>query len=338
MSLSILNNISALNAENSMSTTQTNLQNTLTQLSTGLRINSGADDAAGLSIANGMTANISALTQSGQNATNATGLLQTADGALSQVTSLLNRAVTLATEASSDGLTGNQARALNTEFQSILSSINNIGTATTFNGANVFSGNAITPYLSDGTAGNNLLGLGTQMSVTTMSSGSIGIGTFATGSLTEDTAGTGFAGGDAVTIGGTTYTFTHLTSDAPGANAVANNVAEQTSVSVQLGATDTQTLQNLADAINGGPGAGTTYGAGTQANANVTASISGGTLNLTALSAGTGAAASGVVPANGNGLKPTAATGDSIDISTTIHNYDRERSRPGERFGNRGPA
>ena len=82
MSLSILNNISALTAENSLSTTQANLQNTLTQLSTGLRINSGSDDAAGLSIANGMQANIAALTQSGQNATNATGMLQTADGAL----------------------------------------------------------------------------------------------------------------------------------------------------------------------------------------------------------------------------------------------------------------
>src|SRR5471030_1643068 len=134
MSLSILNNISALTAENSMSTTQANLQKTLTQLSTGMRINSGADDAAGLSIANGMTGNIAALTQSGQNATNTVGLLQTADGALSQVTSLLNRAVTLATEASSKGLTGTQTSALNTEFTSVLASITNIGSQTNFNG------------------------------------------------------------------------------------------------------------------------------------------------------------------------------------------------------------
>lgn len=67
--LSILNNLSAMNAENSLSSTQMNLQHTLTQLSTGLRINSGADDAAGLSIANGMQANIAALTQSSQNTT-----------------------------------------------------------------------------------------------------------------------------------------------------------------------------------------------------------------------------------------------------------------------------
>jgi flagellin len=119
-----------------------NLQNTLTQLSTGLRINSGSDDAAGLSIANGMQANISALTQSAQNATNGIGMLQTADGALSQVTTLLSRAVTLATEAANGGLstgTNSQSAALDTEFQSILSEINQIGQTTDFNGQNVFA-------------------------------------------------------------------------------------------------------------------------------------------------------------------------------------------------------
>src|ERR1700761_2962163 len=100
-----------MSAENSLSATQANLQTTLTQLSTGLRINSGADDAAGLSIADGMQANIAALTQSSQNATNGVGMLQTADGALSQVTTLLNRAVTLATEAANGDLDSNQTSA-----------------------------------------------------------------------------------------------------------------------------------------------------------------------------------------------------------------------------------
>jgi flagellin len=94
MSITVLNNISSLIAENAVSNTQSNLNNTLQQLSTGLKINSGSDDAAGLSIAEGLGANIAALTQSGQNASNGIGLLQTADGALSQVTTQLNRAVT----------------------------------------------------------------------------------------------------------------------------------------------------------------------------------------------------------------------------------------------------
>lgn len=142
MAITILNNLSAMSAENSLSATQANLQSTLTQLSTGLRINSGADDAAGLSIANGMQANIAALTQSAQNATNGVGMLQTADGALSQVTTLLNRAVSLATEAANGGLstgTNSQSAALDTEFQSILSEINQIGQTTDFNGQNVFA-------------------------------------------------------------------------------------------------------------------------------------------------------------------------------------------------------
>jgi flagellin len=151
MALTILNNISSLTAENSLSNTQMSLQKTLTQLSTGLKINSGSDDSAGLSIANGMQANIAALTQSQQNANNGIGMLQTADGALSQVTTLLNRAVTLATEASSSNITtggGSQAVALDNEFQSILTEINQIGTNTNFNGQNVFTSNTPTAFTS----------------------------------------------------------------------------------------------------------------------------------------------------------------------------------------------
>lgn len=151
MALTILNNLSAMTAQNSMSMTQANLQKTLTQLSTGMKINSGADDSAGLSIANGMQANIAALTQSTQNATNGVGLLQTADGALSQVTTLLNRAVTLATEAATGNITtgtNSQAAALDKEFQSILSEIDQIGQSTDFNGQNVFTGNAPTSFTS----------------------------------------------------------------------------------------------------------------------------------------------------------------------------------------------
>lgn len=148
MSITILNNISNLIAENAVSNTQTNLQNTLQQLSTGLKINSGADDPAGLSIANGLGANIAALTQSSQNASNGIGLLQTAGGALSQVTTLLNSAVTIATEASNGGLTSSQSGALNTEFTSILNEINQIGLNTNFNGTSVFNGNSTASFTS----------------------------------------------------------------------------------------------------------------------------------------------------------------------------------------------
>jgi flagellin len=148
MAITVLNNISDLTAEQALGNTQMSLQKTLTQLSTGLKINSGSDDAAGLSIANGMTANIAALTQSQQNASNGVGLLQTADGALSQVTTLLNRAVTIATEGSTSGITSSQYTALNTEFTSIKAEIDQIGQSTNFNGQNVFSSNAPTSFSS----------------------------------------------------------------------------------------------------------------------------------------------------------------------------------------------
>jgi len=150
--LSILNSVSSLTAETALSSTQTNLQKTLTELSTGLKINSGSDDAAGLSIANGLQANISALNQSSQNASDGVGLLQTADGALSQVTTLLNRAVTLATEASNGGLSTSQSTALDTEYQSILTEIGNIGSTTNYNGTAIF-GTTANVFTSDGTTG-----------------------------------------------------------------------------------------------------------------------------------------------------------------------------------------
>lgn len=150
MSLGVLNNISALYAENNLNQTQMNLQNTLTQLSSGSRINSGADDAAGLSLANGLTASSTALSQSATNASEGVDFLQVADGALSQVTSLLNRAVTLATEASNGTLNSAQEAATNAEYSSIMTEISTINGNTEYNGINVFS-QAANVYTSDGT-------------------------------------------------------------------------------------------------------------------------------------------------------------------------------------------
>ena len=141
MALGVLNNLSAIYAENNLNNTNSSLQTVLQQLSSGSRINSGADDAAGLSLVNGLEANQTALTQSGTNATEGVGLLQVADGALSQVTSLLDRAVTLATEASNGTLDSSQDAAANQEYQSILAEINNIGSTTTYNQNQVFNGN-----------------------------------------------------------------------------------------------------------------------------------------------------------------------------------------------------
>jgi flagellin len=178
MGISVLNNVSSLVAENAVSNTQASLQKTLTELSTGLKINSGADDPAGVSIAADLGASISALTQSSQNASNSTGLLQTADGALSQVNTLLNQAVTIATEAANGGLTTAQATALDTEFQSIAKEITQIGSTTNYNGTAVFSATANTTFTSDGTTSGATT---TSTAVGALSATSLGL----TGDLTS---------------------------------------------------------------------------------------------------------------------------------------------------------
>jgi flagellin len=217
MPLTILNNISALTAENALSNTQTSLQKTLTQLSTGLKINSGSDDAAGLSIASGINANIAALTQSQQNASNGVGLLQTADGALSQVTTLLNRAVTLATEGGNASITSTQSTALDGEFQSIMSEIGQIGNTTNFNGQNVFASNAPAVFTStQGSVGTPLaattvLQTGSKTTIQDSATGGTFVFTAAAGNtvatlqaaiISAATAGTLSAGSAATIVGG----------------------------------------------------------------------------------------------------------------------------------------
>jgi flagellin len=167
MSLSILNNIPALEADNQLNITTTQANKYLQQLSSGSRINSGSDDAAGLAIANGLNANVAALNQSSLNSTNAVGTLQTADGALAQVTSLLNRSVTLATEASSTGLSSSQSAAINTEFQALLGEIDNISASTNFNGTAVF-GTSVSAFTSDGTSSGTVT-IGTTVTSTNTS-------------------------------------------------------------------------------------------------------------------------------------------------------------------------
>ena len=170
MSLGVLNNLSAVYAENNLNNTNNSLTTVLQQLSSGSKINSGADDAAGLSLVDGLQANQQALTQSQTNATEGVGLLQVADGALSQVTSLLNRAVTLATEASNGTLNTSQDTAANQEYQSILSEIDNIGSTTTYNQQTVF-GSTTAIYTGDSSSQGSSIN---SLSIGALSSSSLG--------------------------------------------------------------------------------------------------------------------------------------------------------------------
>jgi flagellin len=197
MSLGVLNNLSATYAENALNSTNNSLQTVLQQLSTGSKINSGADDPAGLALVNGLEANQTALTQSETNATEGVGLLQVADGALSQVTSLLNRAVTLATEASNGTLNTSQATAANAEYTSILGEIANIGATTTYNQTAVF-GSTTAIYTGD----SSTVGASTDtLSISALTDGAVGNAgstvAYAAGAFTAtNTAGESLTGTD----------------------------------------------------------------------------------------------------------------------------------------------
>jgi len=252
MALGVLNNLSAIYAENNLNNTNSSLQTVLQQLSSGSKINSGADDAAGLSLVNGLEANQTALTQSETNATEGVGLLQVADGALSQVTSLLDRAVTLATEASNGTLNSTQEAAANQEYQSILAEVNNIGSTTTYNQEQVFGGNVIAIYTGDSsTEGSSIDDLkirslsessvGDTGGAMSYSNGSnnvfINLSTATDNAQATDSLGNGAAG--------TTMNISYLVKGAGG-----SNVAASTAISVGGTTSYGNTVNQLIDAIN----------------------------------------------------------------------------------------
>jgi flagellin len=139
MAFSILNNIAGIQAQNQLNINSVNLNRTLLRLSSGRRINSGADDAAGLGIANSLTANVRALDQAVRNANDAVSVSQIADGALQQITDLLTRGFSLAEEAATDTVDSTGRAALNSELESITTEIGRIATQTNYNGLGIFS-------------------------------------------------------------------------------------------------------------------------------------------------------------------------------------------------------
>ena len=137
-SFSILNNIAGINAQNQLNINNVNLSRTLLRLSSGKRINTGADDAAGLQIADSLRANVAAINQAVRNANDGIGVAQIADGALQQISNLLTRAVTLAEEAATETVDDSGRTSLNTEFTAIEAEIARIASQTNFNGQELF--------------------------------------------------------------------------------------------------------------------------------------------------------------------------------------------------------
>jgi len=133
-------NISALGAQNAMKVNARNMSATMEQLSTGRRISSAKDDAAGLAIGQNMTAQVRGLDQAVRNLNDGVNLLQTAEGALNETTNMLQRMRELAVQAASGTYSTTQRGYLQTEFLALNSQIDKIASETTWNGYTVLTG------------------------------------------------------------------------------------------------------------------------------------------------------------------------------------------------------
>lgn len=134
-------NVMSLNAQKSLSRTNGALSTAMERLSSGLRINSAKDDAAGLAISQRMTAQINGMNQAVRNANDGISFVQTAEAALVEVTNALQRVRELAVQSANGTYTTSDRANLDAEAAQLLSEIGRIGTQTEFNGATVFDGN-----------------------------------------------------------------------------------------------------------------------------------------------------------------------------------------------------
>jgi flagellin len=319
MALGVLNNLSAIYAENNLNNTSNSLQTVLRQLSSGSRINSGADDSAGLSLINGLQANSTALAQSKTNATEGVGLLEVADGALSQVTSLLDRAVTLATEASNGTLNSSQEAAANEEYTSLLSEINNIGSTTTYNQEQVFTGKTVAIYTGDSsTKGSSI----DDLNISTLSESSVGdtdgVMSYSSGgdssssvfiNLGSATAASGDTLTDSTGTAGTSASVTIKTLSTTGATVT---------TTITTGGTTgyANTAEGLIEAINGsGLGITASFTTGAVAEGSSTAAdASDYGIEITG-SVGTG---TNLCTSSDSGTLTAVTTGDTLSGSITL--------------------
>ncbi len=140
MAIYVNTNVSSLTGRNSLNNVQNSLTTTYQRLSTGMRINSAKDDAAGLQIADRLTTQINGLNQGNRNASDGIALAQTAEGALDEISSMLQKVRTLAVQASTGTLTSDDRAAIQKESDSLVAEITRIATQTTYGGKTILEG------------------------------------------------------------------------------------------------------------------------------------------------------------------------------------------------------
>lgn len=241
-------NLFSLNAQRNLNTTQGSLQTSLERLSSGLRINSASDDAAGLAIAERFTSQIRGLNQAIRNSNDGISFSQTAEGALSTATDALQRVRELAVQSANDTNSSTDRQALNNEVQQLIAEVNRISNSTQFNGQNILDGTASTLVFQVGANQNQTISVdgvdarGSVLGANVSVSGSIEQGAINT-AVTTDTLTVQGVSVDLSGLSATAATTTQV------ANAI-NNVTATSGVQAQLNTTvATGPLVNAAGAV-----------------------------------------------------------------------------------------
>ena len=185
--LSLISNISSLNAQNNLTNTENQLSSSLQKLSSGMRINTAMDDAAGLGISVNLESDVASYTQAARNANDGISVTQTAEGALNQTSDIITRLRELAMESASDGVSNTQRAYIQTEASQLTNEIDRIANDTTYNGTALLNSasSSLTFQVGIGSSATN-----DQISVnTTDATSATLLGSFATSFAATDSTG-----------------------------------------------------------------------------------------------------------------------------------------------------
>ena len=170
MGLRVNTNVASINAQRNLSSVTDRLGGNYRKLSTGLRISSAADDAAGLAISERLRSQVRSLEQGKRNANDGISLVQTAEGSLNEVSSILTRLRELAVQSSNGTVSNQDKKTLDEEFQSLIGEVNRIGRSTEFNGVKLLDGSSSSVSFQVGfgtTAGIDTLAVSLSASLST---------------------------------------------------------------------------------------------------------------------------------------------------------------------------
>jgi len=320
MSSVINTNLASLNAQRNLATSSMSLTTALQRLSSGMRINSAKDDAAGMAISTRMSSQIGGLTQATRNANDAISLSQTAEGALSGVTDNLQRLRTLAVQSANATNSDSDRATIQTEVVSLVSEIQRVATTTEFNGVKLLDGTFSNASFQIGANANQTISVSMDSALTSK------LGSTTTASLTASNNGTAMGGGDlslnGVSVGASTAASDTASTAGQSSSAIAK-VAAINAVSSQTGVTaivNTNTAVGADQTLAAGSGTITINGVTT---GNIVLGAQNGTtdraavvnaINLISGQTGVKATDSGL---SANGITLTAADGRNITVSMT---------------------